>query len=139
MSHFTSHSPEETEAIGRQIARTLSPNATICFFGDLAAGKTTLIKGFAAELTGLETQDINSPTFTYLNIYEGKQTLYHFDLYRLKDANDFFKQGFEEYLDLEAPCLIEWAEKIESHLSCPYVKVILSHAGESTRKIEVIT
>ena len=105
-----SNSPEETVAIGKEIGQLLPKKEVICFLGDLGAGKTTLIKGIAAEITGLPTREINSPTFNYLNIYEGKRILYHFDCYRLKDYEDFLVRGLDEYLD--SLCLIEWPERI---------------------------
>lgn len=128
-----SKGPEETEAIGRDIAKHLPKDATVCLTGDLGAGKTTLIKGIAAEITGLKTQEINSPTFNYLNIYEGKKSAYHFDCYRLKGANDFLARGLDEYFG--KLCLIEWPERIASILPKNRIIITLEYHGERERII----
>ena len=124
---------EHTLEVGRQIALTLSPNVPLCFLGDLGAGKTTLIKGITTQITGIDPHEVNSPTFTYLNIYEGKQTLYHFDLYRLSGAEDFLSRGFDEYL--EGLCCIEWSEKIETILPPKRALITMRYLGEQKREI----
>ncbi|MCP5503883.1 MAG: tRNA (adenosine(37)-N6)-threonylcarbamoyltransferase complex ATPase subunit type 1 TsaE [Chlamydiales bacterium] len=133
INRFVSNSSEETEAIGRKIARTLSPGSIVCLTGDLGAGKTTLSKGLASEITGISPHHINSPTFTYLNIYEGHQTLYHFDCYRLKGGDDFLERGFDEYF--EELCLIEWPEKIEDILPKKRILISIEYNGEDKRVI----
>jgi tRNA threonylcarbamoyladenosine biosynthesis protein TsaE len=124
---------DHTLEVGRQIALTLAGDATVCFVGDLGAGKTTLIKGITSQITGLDPHEVNSPTFTYLNIYEGHQNLYHFDLYRLNGAKDFLSRGFDEYL--EGLCCIEWAEKIEIILPQKRSLITISYLGQETREI----
>lgn len=128
-----SNSPEETAEIGRRIAQILPKKACICFKGDLGAGKTTLIKGIAAELTGLSPHHINSPTFTYLNIYEGKETVYHFDCYRLKGVEEFQAKGLDEYFG--ELCLIEWPERIAAILPPNRVEITVEHLGGDRRRI----
>lgn len=127
-------SPEETEALGRELAQLLPSSATVCLYGDLGAGKTTLIKGIASQLSGVSPHEINSPTFTYLNIYEGKRTVYHFDCYRLESVEGFLGRGFDEYL--EGLCLIEWPERIEPLLPKPCVTITLRYDGAEKRVIE---
>ena len=128
-----SNSPDETEEIGRAIAKILPKDAFVCLRGDLGAGKTTLIKGLVSELTGITPHLVNSPTFTYLNIYEGKETLYHFDCYRLKDAEDFQARGLDEYFG--ALCLIEWPERITPILPKKRFEITLKHLSETKREI----
>ncbi|MDN3508904.1 MAG: tRNA (adenosine(37)-N6)-threonylcarbamoyltransferase complex ATPase subunit type 1 TsaE [Candidatus Neptunochlamydia sp.] len=128
-----SASSEETEAIGRKIACALQFGSIVCLTGDLGAGKTTLTKGIASEITGISPHHINSPTFTYLNIYEGNQTLYHFDCYRLKDSDDFLEWGFDEYFG--EFCLIEWPEKIEEVLPKKHILITIEYDGEDKRVI----
>nr|AAN10192.1 YjeE [Candidatus Fritschea bemisiae] len=113
---YPSFSPEATKEIGRMLAKKIGGNkkGVLCLVGDIGAGKTTFSKGFASELVGISENQICSPTFNYLNIYEGICTLYHFDCYRLKDGWDFLNRGFDEYF--EGLCLIEWSEKIEAVL-----------------------
>ena len=89
MAEYTTNSAEETIALGKQLSKQLKDNSVVCFFGDLAAGKTTFIKGLASGVTDCELEEINSPTFVYLNIYEGRRKVFHFDLYRLNGPGDF--------------------------------------------------
>jgi len=126
-------SPEETLEVGRVIARNVLSSTVVCFFGDLGVGKTTLIKGFASEFMGISPHEVTSPTFNYLNIYEGDKTLYHFDLYRLTGASDFSSLGFEEYF--EKMCCIEWAEKIEEILPENRAMVKVEYLGKDKREI----
>ena len=126
-------SADETMAVGRTIAQSLPKTITVCFSGDLGAGKTTLIKGIASELTGIDLCGVTSPTFTYLNIYEGSKILYHFDLYRLTGVEDFLARGFDEYF--EEICCIEWAEKIEAILPKKRALIKINYLGETKREI----
>lgn len=128
-----SKSPEETISIGREIGKSLPNSAVVCFAGDLGAGKTTLIKGIASELTEISLHEIHSPTFTYLNIYEGKTAVYHIDCYRLEGEQHFIEKGLEEYL--EGLCLIEWPERIPSLLSNKHGIVTIQYSGENERVI----
>ena len=101
--------------------------------GFLGAGKTTFIKGLVTSVTNLPTQEINSPTFTYLNIYEGTKTIYHFDLYRLKTAEEFIEMGFLDFLDNF--CCIEWAEKIIEVLPKERLSISISMVDHQTRNL----
>ncbi|MGM0439825.1 MAG: tRNA (adenosine(37)-N6)-threonylcarbamoyltransferase complex ATPase subunit type 1 TsaE [Chlamydiota bacterium] len=134
---YTTYSPQETIKLGETLGRQLPVNSMVCFFGDLAAGKTTLIKGLAAGAAGISHEQVNSPTFVYLNIYEGTKSLYHFDLYRLEDAEEFLTMGFDEHLLDDNICLIEWAEKIEAILPPNHIKVSIEHYDHNCRHITV--
>jgi tRNA threonylcarbamoyladenosine biosynthesis protein TsaE len=106
------NSAEETFAFGKILAPHLPPNTILALSGDLGAGKTTFVQGLALGL-GIK-EEISSPTFVYLNIYEeGVLPLFHFDLYRLKSPADFVGLGFDEYLSRGGICAIEWPEKTE--------------------------
>jgi tRNA threonylcarbamoyladenosine biosynthesis protein TsaE len=133
-----SHSAEETFKMGEDFGKQLAPNSVICFFGELAAGKTTFIKGVASGAAHLNPSDIQSPTFTYLNIYEGTKTIFHFDLYRLRDVDEFLSMGFDEYFDADGICCIEWSERIASCLPSKCIQVSLSHQGEDSRRITIV-
>lgn len=132
-----SRSADETFAIGRQIGESLSVPCVIAFFGDLAAGKTTLIKGLALGAAHIDPACIQSPTFTYLNIYEGKTIVYHFDLYRLRNEEDFLSMGFDEYFETDGICCIEWSERIRSYLPSHSLQISLTHTQEDERLITV--
>jgi tRNA threonylcarbamoyladenosine biosynthesis protein TsaE len=134
---INTHSSEETEAAGTHFAASLHGNETIAFFGDLGAGKTTFLKGLISTLTGCSPSEITSPTFNYLNIYEGKIPVYHFDLYRLKTTEQFEGAGFSEYLSAEGICCLEWAEKIETKLPAGTIRITLEHQGLDNRLITI--
>lgn len=133
-----SSSPEETYALGQAFGLQLPLNAVVCFFGELAAGKTTFIKGVVAGSAQLDPAVVQSPTFTYLNIYEGAKTVYHFDLYRLREAEEFLSMGFDEYFEANGICCIEWSERILSFLPSSCIFVTMTHEGEDRRGIQVV-
>jgi tRNA threonylcarbamoyladenosine biosynthesis protein TsaE len=120
---------------GRELARCLLPQMIVSLCGDLGAGKTTLIKGIIHELTHTLTEEVSSPTYAYLNIYEGKCPVYHFDLYRLEDEDAFLHLGFEEFFFAGGVCCIEWSERIAKILPTHCVKVTIEHVDEKRRKI----
>lgn len=127
---FISQSEEETELLGKMLGRALPENTVICFEGELGTGKTTLIRGMAAAITGIGAIEISSPTYTYLHIYEGKKIVYHFDLYRLNNASEFAHMGFNEYFDHRGICCIEWSEKIQGMIPKGAMKISMEYAGE---------
>jgi tRNA threonylcarbamoyladenosine biosynthesis protein TsaE len=131
------HSPEETIALGQRIGALLKPGDLLCLFGDLGAGKTTLIKGIVHALTGTCPEEVCSPTFSYLNIFEGKCPVYHFDLYRLRGEEDFLGMGFEEYFFAGGICCLEWSERITSILPKQAYQVTLRVESEERREIEI--
>ena len=128
---------EETFELGRTVAKSLSPNSVLCFYGNLGAGKTTFIKGIASGM-GVQQDHVNSPTFQYLNIYSGSSySLYHFDLYRLKDSSDFIELGFEEILTQGGISCIEWAERIHAIIPKQAVLISIAHREDGSRKVEI--
>ena len=137
MVQYLSHSAEETMALGYQLGTKLKIHDTICFMGELAAGKTTFIKGLVAGFAEYPQERVNSPTFVYLNIYKGTQTVYHFDLYRLKDMNEFLSMGFDEFMHADGICCIEWSERIAPLLPEHCLIVSMSHGENNTRVITI--
>jgi len=134
---FVASSAEETHALGKTFVQSLPSGSVIAFFGDLGAGKTTFIRGLAEGIGAINLRTVCSPTFTFLNIYEGNQTVYHFDLYRLPREEEFFAAGFDAYLQAGGICCIEWAEKIPNALPKHTIKVIFSYLGEESRQIQI--
>jgi tRNA threonylcarbamoyladenosine biosynthesis protein TsaE len=110
----------------------------LCFFGDLGSGKTTFIKGLVEEASGVSSHEVNSPTFSYLNIYSGPRgTVYHFDLYRLRDVDEFLSMGFDEYMDAGGICCIEWSERIAQLLPAQFIKITMIPSAKGGREIEI--
>lgn len=128
---------EETINFAKEFGSKLSPGSVVCFFGDLAAGKTTFVKGLV-DGANCSSEEVCSPTFTYLNIYTGKCPIYHFDLYRLHDIDEFLSMGFDEFLhDPNGICCIEWSERIEKFLPASAFKVKLRVVEETKREIVI--
>ena len=108
---YSSNCPEDTLLIGRKTGEAAKPGEVYALVGDLGVGKTVFTKGFAQGL-GIE-EAVSSPTFTILQIYEeGRIPLYHFDVYRIEEPEEMEEVGFDEYIDGDGVCLIEWAGRI---------------------------
>ncbi len=111
MATFISHSPAETESLGERWGREAQRGLVMALSGDLGAGKTALVRGFARGL-GVTTR-VHSPTFTLVNEYGGgRLKLFHLDLYRLETAEQIHSAGIEEFLQPDGVAVIEWAERL---------------------------
>lgn len=130
-----SHSSSDTIELAHQLGLHLSKNSVIALQGDLGAGKTTFVKGIAKALGVLNMDIVTSPTFSYLNIYDGPIPLFHFDLYRMKSAQDFFSSGFEDYFFADGVCCIEWPNFAVEALPKDTILVDFSYCGELGREI----
>ena len=135
MKRVKSTSAEETFQWGIQIGTSLVTPSVIALQGDLGAGKTTLIKGIAQGVAGIDAREISSPTFIYLNIYSGTQSIFHFDLYRLHSTDDFLALGFDEYFEQEGVCLIEWPETILDLLPDKTLHIEIRYTSENSREL----
>ncbi len=136
---FVSNSPEETIELGRKVGSQLKGGEVIAICGTLGSGKTHLIKGIASGAGAAESKKVTSPTFVIINEYKGgRLDIFHIDAYRLKSIPEFEMLGFDDYCSPGSVVLIEWADKIEPVLkSIDYIRVELSHAGKSKRKIHI--
>jgi tRNA threonylcarbamoyladenosine biosynthesis protein TsaE len=113
MATFISHSPAETEALGEKFGRAAQYGFVFALSGELGAGKTQLVKGFARGL-GISAR-VHSPTFTLVNEYDGgRLKLFHLDLYRLETREQILSAGLEEFLQPDGVAVIEWAERLEN-------------------------
>lgn len=137
-----SRSAADTENAGRELAVKLCSERAgkkwfICLFGDLGAGKTAFVRGFASEVS--PGSRVKSPSYTVVNEYRmGDIPLFHFDLYRLEDSEDsLFGIGFDDYLS-GGHCIIEWSEYLPENLRPDdAVTVKIEKCGEECRKITV--
>lgn len=129
------NSEAETEALGERLAKCLRAGAVVALYGDLGAGKTAFVRGMARGLDIRES--VSSPTFTIVNEYAGDPALFHFDMYRLKNAEELYGIGWEDYLDRNGICVTEWSERIEEALPEDAVRVTISRLSDSERSIRV--
>ena len=132
---FITHSPEETEKIGEALAKSLRPGTILAYRGDLGAGKTAFTRGLARGLGCKET--VTSPTYTIVNEYlGGRLPLFHFDMYRLASSDDLWDIGWEDYLEREGVCAVEWSENVQDAME-DAVTVTIEKLGENTRRITI--
>jgi len=135
---FTTKSPEETIALGRELASLLTPPKLMVLRGDLGAGKTTLIKGIAEGFNAASQQDVTSPTFTLIHEYRGPSaTLYHIDLYRVDTQRELETLGLDDLMSEHSVLLIEWGEKFERFQNERDVEIVLERVSENERRIKV--
>ncbi|MBZ5705428.1 MAG: tRNA (adenosine(37)-N6)-threonylcarbamoyltransferase complex ATPase subunit type 1 TsaE [Acidobacteriia bacterium] len=135
---FTTHSEEETIALGRRLAASLAPPKLVVLRGELGAGKTTLIKGIAEGFRAASEEDVTSPTFTLVHEYRGPEAVvYHIDLYRVDTKRDLETLGIDDLISENSVLLIEWGEKFARFLRERDVEIALERVGENERRIKV--
>lgn len=137
MKLYHSNSTEETEKIAAEFAKELKSGDVIAYKGPMGAGKTAFTRGLAKGL-GLEDH-VSSPTFALVHQYgSGKNTLYHFDMYRVESFDDLYSTGFFDYLDYGGILAIEWSENIENVLPQNTIYVTLNKVEDDVDKREII-
>ena len=129
MAEFISKSEHDTEELGRRFASGLPGGTVVAMYGDLGAGKTAFVRGMARGM-GLDCR-VSSPTFTIVNEYDGPTPLFHFDMYRLADADALFDIGWEDYLDRGGVCAVEWSENVREALPPDAVTVTIARCPEN--------
>lgn len=130
---FVTRSDHETFELGRRLGEKLTGRAIVLLHGELGAGKTVFTKGVAAGLD-IDPVEVTSPSFTLINIHEGRLRLYHVDLYRL-DSSACEELGLDEIFDQEAVTVIEWAERLRA--APPALEVNIEYTTDSERLITV--
>ena len=132
---FITNAPEETEALGEKLAKLLRPGTVLAYLGDLGAGKTAFTRGLARGLGCRET--VTSPTYTIVNEYlGGRLPLFHFDMYRLTSSDDLWDIGWEDYLDRQGVCAVEWSENVPEAMTGA-LTVRIEKLGDSVRRITI--
>jgi tRNA threonylcarbamoyladenosine biosynthesis protein TsaE len=145
---IVTHSSEATVAIGREIAAKLTPPMLVLLSGDLGSGKTTLTKGIISGLGAAREEDVTSPTFTLVHVFQiagaadsSRSPLpckvYHVDLYRIENFHDLESLGLEDALTEKAIVIIEWSERFTFRNDWPRVEIHLEHAGGDARRIVI--
>ena len=143
MLRIVSYSEAETMDLAARLAHFLSAGDIVCLFGTLGAGKTILVKGIAKGL-GISKNEVISPSFVLIREYlpskksKRNTPLYHFDLFRLKNAKDILMLGYEEYFYAQGICAIEWAERLKGFLPPGFLKIELRIKSKTKRVIKFI-
>lgn len=138
MAQIKTFSQDETMLVGKALGSILMSGDLVCLSGDLGTGKTAFTNGIACAL-GID-EYITSPTFTIVNEYKTKVSLYHFDVYRIGDPEEMYDIGFEEYLYGDGVVVIEWAELIKDILPKELIWVTISKelsSGVDAREISI--
>lgn len=138
MAIYYSRNARQTENIGAALASSLPEGTVVAMFGELGAGKTAFVRGFARGM-GIVC-DVTSPTFALVNEYRsGAKRLCHFDMYRITSWGDLYSTGYFDYIDEGATLIIEWSENIEAVLPENCVRVTIDKLeNPDERKIEII-
>lgn len=135
MITIETNSPEQTCKLGAFIAQLIKHNLIICLEGDLGAGKTLFTQGFCNALKVKE--QVTSPTFNLMNVYEGTKRIYHFDLYRLEQEEDLYEIGFYEYTDVDDEdevVLIEWPDRFWECMPEDYLHITINRSDETSEE-----
>jgi len=123
---------QDTDKIGKIIGESLKSGTVICLEGDLGAGKTTLTQSIAK---GLEIHDyVTSPTFTIIKEYNGRLNLYHMDAYRLDSEDEMYDLGYDEYINSDGVCIIEWASKIKGLIPKSAINITININYENNNR-----
>ncbi|MDD4066776.1 MAG: tRNA (adenosine(37)-N6)-threonylcarbamoyltransferase complex ATPase subunit type 1 TsaE [Clostridia bacterium] len=134
MKEILSNNVNETINIAKNLASKLKIQDIIVLTGNLGAGKTYFTKGIVEYF--LDSENISSPTFTIVNEYNTTPPIYHFDVYRIKNSDEFMNIGGDEYFN-KGICIIEWGEKIKDILY-DYLEINIEYITENTRRIQMI-
>ena len=132
---YISNSPQETEAIGFALGQILNAGSIVAYRGDLGAGKTAFTRGLARGLGYADA--VTSPTYTIVNEYlGGRLPLFHFDMYRLQSSDDLWGIGWDDYLDRNGVCAVEWSENVADAME-DAVFVTIEKIGDESRRITI--
>ena len=138
MKSIESYSLINLDEVAMTIIEHCKDQSLWAFYGEMGAGKTTLIKAICKQLDVRD--EISSPTFSLVNEYQtsDKKKVYHFDFYRIKQIEEVYDIGYEDYFYSGAVCLMEWPEKIEELLEDePHHKIEITKISETERQIVI--
>lgn len=134
-TRYITHSPNETEEIGRELAKTLHGGQVVALYGDMGMGKTVFVRGMASILS--PKAEAQSPTFALAHVYPGKPNFVHFDMYRITSWEDLYSTDFFEYIDAGDIVATEWSENIEAAIPEGSIRVRISKLSDSSRQIDL--
>lgn len=133
---LTSSSPSETEEIGQRLGKVLKAGDVVCLYGDLGAGKTTLVKGIASSF-GICSRDVTSASFTVIAEYPVDPPFYHIDLYRIGSLDDLESTGLLDIIGGDGVSVIEWSENLGNEYKKNVIKVFMKESGVVIREIVI--
>lgn len=129
---FFARSESDTDRLGSRLADALEPGTAVALVGNLGAGKTRLVRAIAIA-AGVDPHEINSPTFVLVHEYEGRWPIYHFDTYRLANADEFIDLGAQDYFASEGISFVEWADRVTRTLPTDHVRIEIETTGDTER------
>ena len=138
----TTHTAEETEALGKALAEKMVADGSlppfVALYGDLGVGKTAFVRGFTSLISPEAL--VRSPTFALVNEYRAKpRSVFHFDMYRITDEDDLFSIGYYDYLNRSGICLTEWSENIPYAIPEQYIRVVIEKTDASCPDLRTVT
>ena len=136
MKKYRSRGPEETKDIGYRLGMLLKPGDVVGLYGELGAGKTTMVKGIARAF-GIAEREVMSASFTIISEYATNPPFAHIDLYRIEDASDFSEIGLWDQIGGEGVSVIEWPEKAGGLLPGDMITVMVKSINDSLREITI--
>jgi tRNA threonylcarbamoyladenosine biosynthesis protein TsaE len=135
---FEARSEHDTERLGAALAAVLPPGTVVGLIGPLGAGKTRLVQA-AAKALGVRAGTVTSPTFVLVNEYRGgRMPVYHFDTYRLKDEDEFYALGPEEYFDSSGVTFVEWADRFPDVLPEERIEMRFEAVDDVQRRVMML-
>ena len=132
---LTSRSPEETEGIGLKLGKILKKGDVVALYGDLGAGKTTMVKGIASAF-GIDRRDVTSASFTIIAAYQSTPPFFHIDLYRVEKGEDVDNTGVWDCIGRDSVAVIEWAGKL-GPMQSDFIRVTIEDKGDDMREITI--
>lgn len=128
-------SSDETFSLGRRLGSLIEDGDFIALYGDLGSGKTRFTAGIVLGTSVPADIPVTSPTYTYMNEYHGRISLYHFDLYRIHTAHDILELGFEDIFYGTGACVVEWADRIKGVLPHERLDITFLSIGDTERRL----
>ncbi|MEX2026649.1 MAG: tRNA (adenosine(37)-N6)-threonylcarbamoyltransferase complex ATPase subunit type 1 TsaE [Pirellulaceae bacterium] len=135
---FESQSEADTDQLGAALAEFLPDGTVVALSGTLGAGKTRLVQSVAAA-SGIDRQQVTSPTFVLCQTHRGRRTIHHFDVYRLKDEQEFLELGPDEFFESDGLSFVEWADKVDHLLPSARLDMAIEVTSPTQRRFTLRT